>query len=367
MKIVHTSYVNVPDMSDPQAWLDKISFYSGVLEQLSKKYIVESIEKINYTGEIERNGVKYHFLPFKGKHHNFPAKLNRFIKSLKPDIVFVSGFMLPMPIIHLRMTLGKKVKIVVINRSEKPFKGIRKYLQRFADRSVNAYLFPSSEFGVEWVGNGNISRQEKIHEAMHGSSFFSPKDKTSARSSLNVSGSPVFLWVGRLNSNKDPATVVKAFIQFLQFMPSAKLYMIFQTNELLDEIKKMIYQNSHAQEAIILIGKIEHKDMESWYNAADFIISGSHYEGGGIAVCEAMSCGCIPVVTDIISFRKLTGPGKCGVLYRAGDANGLLNALKKTIEINIEKERQNVLQQFRNELSFEAIAAKVDKMIISLD
>ena len=366
MKIVHTSYINVPEFHDPEAWLDRISFYTGVLEQLAKTYQVESIEKIKYSGELKRNGVLYHFLRFKGRQLNFPIRLNKFIRKLKPNIVFVSGFILPIPIILLRLQLDRKVKIIVINRSEKPFKGLKRYLQKWADKFINAYLFPSAEFGKEWVKNGNISSEKKIHEAMHGSSFFSPGDQSAARTSLSVTGSPIFLWVGRLNANKDPLTVVKAFIQFLRFQPLTKLYMIYQTNELLSPINDLIEEDEKAKQSINLIGKVTHQQMQTWFNTADFIISGSHYEGGGIAVCEAMSCGCIPIVTNIISFRKLTGPGKCGLLYEAGNSDDLLRALLKTKDMDKEKERQAVLRQFNEEFSFEAIAKKIKKVIAEL-
>ncbi len=187
-----------------------------------------------------------------------------------------------------------------------------------------------------------------------------------ARVTAGVDGSPVFLWVGRLDANKDPVTVVKAFIQFAAFQPEAKLYMVYQSDELLDDIRDIINQNPNAATLINLVSKIQHAELQTWYNAADFIISGSHHEGSGIAVCEAMSCGCVPVITDIISFRKMTGPGKCGLLYEPGNAASLLKILMQTVGLDMEKERTKTLQQFNTELSFEAIAKKIEQVIASL-
>ena len=62
----------------------------------------------------------------------------------------------------------------------------------------------------------------------------------------------------------------------------------------------------------------------------------------------------------------MTGPGKCGFLYKPGDPDDLLSSLLKTNEVNLESEREKVLQQFKRELSFEAIAAKINKLINSL-
>jgi glycosyltransferase involved in cell wall biosynthesis len=227
-------------------------------------------------------------------------------------------------------------------------------------------LFTSAEFGLEWTRFGNISNQNKIYEVIQASSVFYPQDKKIARAAACVDGSPVFLWVGRLDANKDPLTVVKAFIQFLEFEPAAKLYMIYQSELLLGKVKDLIKSELKTETAIKLVGKIPHHELLVWYNASDFIISGSHREGSGIAVCEAMSCACVPVLTDIVSFRKMTGPFKCGILYEQGNVTALLEVLMQTTEMDMEKERAKSLQQFKAELSFEAIASKIEQVIASL-
>ncbi|MEO6539625.1 MAG: glycosyltransferase family 4 protein [Ferruginibacter sp.] len=362
MKIVSTSYTNTREFNDPVQWLHRIDFYTGILEELAKQHEVESIEQINYSGVLIRKGVKYNFLDFKRSKLYFPGQLHGYIKKLQPDIVFVNGIVFPLQIIQLRLKMGSRAKIILWHRSEKPFTGVKKYLQRLADKFVTAYLFTSAEFGKLWIENRNITGK-KIHEIMHASSVFCPSDKIEARSALSIDGSPVFLCVGRLDANKDPLTVVKAFISFLSFQPSAKLFMIYHTEELLHEVSELIKQDERTIQAISLIGKIPHQQLQDWYCSADFIISGSHYEGGGIAVCEAMSCGCVPVVTDIISFRKMTGPGKCGLLFEPGNEKALLKTLLQTVELDMEEARRKTLEQFKEELSFEAIAKKINKVI----
>jgi glycosyltransferase involved in cell wall biosynthesis len=364
MKILSTSYTNTPGFNDPVQWLDRIDFYTGILEALAKDHEVESIEQISYTGELEREGVKYHFLDLKKSKNYFPQRLHGFIKKRKPDVVLVNGFIFPLQVMQLRMALGKAVKIIILHRGEKPCSGIKGSLQKMADQMINAYLFSSAEFGKVWIRAGNMSDQQKIHEVIQASSVFKPGNRTIARSELQVKGSPLFLWVGRLNENKDPRTVVKAFLKFLKLQPAAKLYMIYQTEELLPEIRSLL-QQEEAPGAIALVGKVPHDELQNWYNAADFIISGSHHEGSGIGVCEAMSCGCVPVVTDIISFRAMTGNGKCGMRYEPGNEAGLLNALLQANEMDMEAERQRTLQQFNEELSFEAIAKKIKNVIKS--
>lgn len=366
MKIVSTSYVNTPEFTNPEKWLGRISFYTGLLEELARQHEVESIEQINYAGVLKQNGVTYHFLNFKERKLYFPFRLHRYIKNLGPQVVFVNGFVFPLQIIQLRKVLGKKVKIIILHRAEKPFGGVNGFLQSIADRSVDAYLFASDEFGDEWIKKGIIKNRDKIHEVVQASSSFKIQDKSAASKTLNINANPVFLWVGRLDQNKDPLTVIHAFIRFTSFQPSAKLYMIFQAEKLLDDVKRLINADDKISKSITLVGRMEHPQLQTWYNAADFFISGSHYEGSGISAIEAMSCGCIPILTDIISFRRMTGPGKCGLLYQAGNVEHLLSTLKSTNELNIEIEKQRTLKQFADELSFQAIAGKINKITDSL-
>ena len=367
MLIVNNSYSKSPEFDDPQKWLRRINFYTGVLEQLAINNKVESIERINYEGEYVKNKVHYHFVNQKRKVGLFPFKTHTLIKKLKPDVVLINGFIFPLQIIQLRIFVGRSVKIIILHRAEKPFSNWKKYAQKLADKCVNAYLFASLEFGNDWIEKGIIEDQKKVFEGIQSSSHFHPKNKKEARLATGAKGNPVFLWVGRLNANKDPVTVVKAFIKFLSFQPTAKLYMIYQSTELLKTIQSLIEQDAKATDAIKLVGRVDHDQMQEWYNSSDFIISSSHYEGSGIAVCEAMSCGCIPLLTDIFSFRRMTGPNKCGLLYKVGNVEDLLSVLLKTGKMNIEAESERTLMQFKRELSFEAIAEKIQTVISSLE
>jgi glycosyltransferase involved in cell wall biosynthesis len=365
MVIISTSYSKTVSFSDPEQWLNRIDFYTGILEELSHKHDVYSIERINYTGEVKKNGVHYFFILLKNKTERFPWRMHRLIKKINPDAVLVNGFIFPFQIIQLRIRLGRKAKIIVLHRAEKPFRGVNRFMQKIAGKFIHAYLFTSKEMGNEWIEKNIISNKNKIQEVIQASSHFKPIDKNTARQKLQVEGSPVFLWVGRLDENKDPLTVVKAFTKFLREQPLARLYMIYQEDKLLHGIQELIKENPNAKHQVILKGTIPHKDLGDWYNAADFIISGSHYEGSGIGVCEAMSCGCIPVVTNIASFKKMTGPGKCGILYEAGNETGLLRALQSSMLMDLKKEKKNTLEQFEKELSFKAIARKIESVITS--
>jgi glycosyltransferase involved in cell wall biosynthesis len=366
MRFVCITYTKKTEYDQPAAWLYRIRAYMGILEALGRNHTVISIDRINYTGELTQNGVR-HIFPEAGRNKlTTPRKLNRLVKGLNPDIVFVQGMIFPLQVIQLRMQLGKKVRIIVQNHAEQPGRGYRKFFQRIADRCVDAYLFAAKEMGTEWIRQGIISQSEKIHEVMEVSSVFHPIGKEEARLETAAKGKPVFLWVGRLDENKNPLMVIRSFLQFIRSCPDARLHMIYHTMELLNEIERLLDTEEGSRQTVILVGMQDHARLGAWYSSADFIISGSWYEGSGAAVCEAMSCGCIPIVTDILSFRMMTGEGRCGLLYPPGDGQALLSALLTTAGMDLFEERRKVLEQFRSTLSFDAIAGKIQEIAASL-
>ncbi len=365
MNFVFVSYNYSPDYNSPQAWISRIKAYIGSLECLGKSQTVTRVEQIGYDGYYIHNGVRYCFTNFPNKKTHFPFRLNRFVSCLNPDIVVISGLHYPLQTIQLRLMLGHKVRIIAQNHAEKPFKGIKMYLQKLSDRCIDAYLFASHELGAEWVKSGNLSSSAKIHEVMEVSSVFSPMDRSAARTKTGVLGSQVFLWVGRLNANKDPLTVANSFLQFAAAYPSARLYMIYHTEELLNELQELL-SNSAQKDAVVLVGAVPHLNLQYWFNSADIILSGSHYEGSGTAVCEAMSCGCMPIVTDIASFRMITDGGNCGLLFPPGDEPALLSALHQAQEIDIVEKQQRSLAYFKSNLSFDAIARGIQQVASSL-
>jgi glycosyltransferase involved in cell wall biosynthesis len=365
MNFVFVSYNYSPDSPSPEDWLKRIGIYAGVYENLSKTDTVHDVEQINYSGDYLHEGVLYHFVDFGKQLKYFPWKLNRFVKSLDPDIVVVHGLHQPLQTIQLRLILGKNTKIIVQHHAEKPFTGIKKYVQRLAGNCTDALLFASYGLGADWIKKGNLPASQKIYEVMEVSSLFYPIEKSAAKLRTGVTGHPVFLWVGRLNENKDPLNVVKAFLKFTAAEPGARLYMIYHTDELLDDLQGLL--SSHpAGNSVVLVGKVPHEELLYWFNSADFILSGSFYEGSGTAICEAMSCGCIPVVTDIFSFRMITDQGKCGILYEPGNEKALLDALVGLKELDMQEKQQLCLNYFRSALSFEAIARRIHEIAGSL-
>ncbi len=359
MRIVNLSYVSIEEYDNPVDWLKRISHFTGILEQMSLTATVFNFHSIQFRGIVTQNGVEYHFQPLSFFSRWFPFVLHSDVLELKPDVIIVHGLLFPWQVLLLQLQMGQRVRLFIQHHAEQPLKGARKHLQRKADKQIHGYFFSSRELGLDWVKRKLISDETKLHEVMEVSSTFQPVSRDRARLHTKISGSVVYLWVGGLTSNKDPLTAIKAFQQFLITQTSAKLYLIYQSTELYEKIAAFIDDYPGLESSIHRVGKISHDEMMYWFCSADFIIATSHYEGSGTAICEAMSCGCVPILSDIPSFRMMTGDGSCGILFPVKDSDGLVVALQKSIQIDRHAASSRVIEQFKTTLSFEAIGRKI--------
>lgn len=168
-----------------------------------------------------------------------------------------------------------------------------------------------------------------------------------------------FLWAGRLNANKDPITVLTALEKYFALYPDASLYMIYQENDLLEEVKKRIENSTLLKERVRLIGHIEYSKMETWYSAADYIISASHHEGGSYVLMEAVACGCVPVVSHIPASIKSIDNGRLGYSFEKGDPESLYTVLASLNDASQQEKATACMEYFNKELSAAAIADKI--------
>ena len=116
---------------------------------------------------------------------------------------------------------------------------------------------------------------------MEASTALRPLPRDAAREQTGMSGAPAILWVGRLNANKDPLTVLDAFERALPDLPDARLTMIFGTVELFEEVRARIARSPALSARVRLAGVVPHERMAAFYSAADLFVVGSHHEGSG--------------------------------------------------------------------------------------
>ena len=122
-------------------------------------------------------------------------------------------------------------------------------MQKIADRNINAYLFTSYKNAAAWINKKIIKNPYKCKEVQEASTYFIRKDKLKSQTRVGMSGVHNFLWVGRLNKNKDPLTVLKALKNMASIIPT-RLYMIYQDEDLLEEVKNKVLQSIVLEDAV---------------------------------------------------------------------------------------------------------------------
>src|ERR1044072_1745210 len=164
------------------------------------------------------------FFPGNNSFFHFPLPFAKYVQQQKPDIIIAHGFGFVFQQFVLNFFLPKKAKIIVQHHAESPYKNaLKRWLQRKAFSRANAYLFSSRMMAEEFIKAGIINDASLIHEMPESSTTLKAKDKAQARRNLQLVGNKLlFLWVGRLNANKDPLTVLKAFRQFVKSNPLAE-------------------------------------------------------------------------------------------------------------------------------------------------
>lgn len=365
LKLVDLTYHNNTEFDRPIQLLQAQEESLGYVNSINHFLEVQVVKHMPRGDSITIEGVRYNFFKRQGIL-KIPFETLLYLKKNNPDIILIQGFIFPFQVLLLRVLFGKKVILILQHHGEKPYRGMTMMLHKMISRSIDAYLFTSLGNSREWLQKKVISDPTKCYEIQAASTSFVKQDKAASQIRCGISGVNNFIWVGRLNDNKDPLTVLSGFELYLETCRDAKLYMIYQTDELLSVMKDKIRESEKLTASVILKGKIDHKELVHWYSASDFYISGSHQESCGFALLEAMACGCIPLVTNISSFSKITNEGEFGILYEPGDVNSLVNAFNVLSSIPVEQESRSIMCHFEKELSFKSIADRLYTLCLQL-
>jgi glycosyltransferase involved in cell wall biosynthesis len=103
---------------------------------------------------------------------------------------------------------------------------------------------------------------------------------------------PFILTVGDLQSRKNQAGLIRAFAEMVRAYPRLKHHLVLAGKESWHaaEVRKAA-RNSGVAERIHFTGFVSDSELLQLYNACEFFVFPSFYEGFGLPVLEAMACG----------------------------------------------------------------------------
>ena len=323
---------------------------------------VSVVQRFGRDVEIGRKDVRYIFVSDpswkNGSLFDRATRMNAAILAAHPTLIHVNGLQFARQAVRLKRRRSHTPILLQDHASPMP----RHYLNRWtlgqALRRLDAVGFVSRDQAVPWVDAGLLRRNQTVYELMEGSTHFRLTSRAEARAVTGLGGSPLCLWVGRLDSNKDPLTVLRGFAKAVPSLPDARLAMIYGSTDLLPSIEAWLAANPAVAGRVQLLGQRPHADLEAVYNSADFFLLGSHHEGSGYAVLEALACGVTPIVTAIPSFRVLTDNGRVGGLWNCGDSNALAELIVARQAAVSEETRRCVRGYFEGNFCWDVIGQR---------
>jgi glycosyltransferase involved in cell wall biosynthesis len=279
------------------------------------------------------------------------------LEDARPDAVHMNGLTLiqPLSVIGAWCARSGRPFTVTFHGGRPRTKPWLLPVQRRILERCRGVFFTTRHHAEPWTTLG-LLKDEQVIPCMEVSSNFTPQDRTAARARTGMKGNPVFAWNARLHPIKDPLTALKGFSLIRRSLPDARLHMIYYSMEMETQVREAIASDPYLRDAVEMRGTIQPKAVEDFLNSSDFLIQTSLQEVAGYSVLEALSCGVIPIITDIPSFRAMTDGGRVGALFPVGDHERLAERTLGIDLANIETLSRQVRDFFEQALSYDAIA-----------
>jgi len=354
MRVVQLNPVYDARLGTPGDLLDRYTTLTGWSEALvSGGADVLTVQRFHADAAVTRRDCRYVF--------GSVRTILRATAEFGPEIVHINGLTAHVTAWRVRRYLPRNAAVVVQDHASgpPPDRGwVSNRLRRWLMRAPDAFLFTAAEQARPWREHGYIRETQRTYEVAEASTDIRPVPREAARAESHVGGAPAIVWVGRLNGNKDPLTVLAAFERLAVAAPEACLTMVYQAEDLIDAVRAYINERMALRGRVRLVGRVPHERLAAFYSAADLFVLGSHHEGSGYALVEALACGAVPVVTDIASFRVLTNNGSIGRLWPPGDVDGCASALLDLSADDLAAARERTRLYFERELTWAAIGQR---------
>jgi glycosyltransferase involved in cell wall biosynthesis len=369
MTLTQVNYAFDPALRDPGELLEAYHTLTGWSDAVAAAGAsVTVVQAFSTDATIERDGIRYLFRKTGGSRAQRVGAVHAAVLASEPDVVHVNGLDVPLQTWRLRRCLPSAVALVVQDHGAMPPgpRQLRTRVRRRLMRPVDGFLFTARAQAEPWIDQGLIGGGRKAYDVLEASTSLQPIDRAQARALTSMTGDPAVLWVGRLDENKDPLTVLAAMEQTLAARPGATLTMVFSDDRLLPAVRARIAAVDSLARAVRHVGRVPHDRMPAFFSAADLFVLGSRREACGYALLEACACGATPVVSDIAAFRAVTGDGTIGVLWPAGSARACAAALTAAANDDLDRARARVRAHFDRHASWQVVGQRALRVYASV-
>ena len=343
MNIIIASEIFPPDSGGPA------TFVVNLIPQLQKAG--HAVKLITY-GDLEIKIKEYSFEVIRIPRKNLAVKFFKYtlklLKSAKDaDVIFCQGPIASgLPALIVKKLTGKKVIMKIVGdvaweRARNKF-GIKetvdeyqgeKYnwqinlsnkLKSFIVKRVDQIITPSNYLKGIVSGWGADTNKIKV---IYNSFVLSAIDltKEECKKEIGIQGK-IIMSIGRLASWKGFATLIELMPEFLKINPELKLMIVGSGPEEENLRKKII--NLKLNDKIIMTGNIDHQELGKYYQAADFWILNTAYEGLSHVLLETLAYKLPVAVTNIGGNPEVIQDQVNGLLFEYDNKEEIAAAIK---------------------------------------
>lgn len=275
-----------------------------------------------------RGAVDYHFIDLRdidtvsGRALAFAGVLD----DIRADVLHVHGLGFAEQAFAVARHVPR-VPLMFQDHADRPPRWWRRPAWRSWYACAAGVAFTAATLARPFTRAGLFGPRTQLFAIPESSCRFNLGDRARARAASGLHGDPCVAWVGHLNANKDPLSMLEGVAQAVSRLPGLQLWCAFGSAPLLVQVQERIARDTRLSGRVHLLGPVAHAQVERLLQAADCYVSASHAESCGYALVEAMACGAWPIVTDIPSYRALTGEGRMADLWPCRTPAQLAEAL----------------------------------------
>jgi glycosyltransferase involved in cell wall biosynthesis len=180
------------------------------------------------------------------------------------------------------------------------------------------------------VDLGVEPRNNQVLPAAVDKTIFFPDSRLNARDQLEIPrDASVLVWVGRMVTVKALATLLEAVADASGRCPGLRLYLVGD-GPLRRSLESRVVALGLSR-IVTFAGRVAHRDLPSYYRAADVTVLPSHWEGLPNVLVESHACGTPFIASAVGAIPQLADPDRDD-LVAPGNRRQLGDAIVRALE-----------------------------------
>lgn len=163
---------------------------------------------------------------------------------------------------------------------------------------------------------------------------FRPMDRSTAQAALGLEpGKPLALYVGRFAPLKGLDLLLTATARVQPRIAGLRLLVVGGDGPRSSGALQLmaLSRKLGIETTTTFVGRVDHRKLTTYYNAADLLMVPSHYESFGLVVLEALACGTPVAATRFGAAETVIQPDGNGTLIANPDADSVARAMYRQL------------------------------------